>query len=47
MTRVKIYCHTCKGLGKVPEKKYPSGEKVMVICPECNGEKWVYADVEE
>jgi len=44
--RVKIFCHSCKGLGKVPEKKYPSGEKVMVICYECNGEKWVYADVE-
>jgi DnaJ-class molecular chaperone len=43
--RVKICCHSCKGTGEVTEKAYPSGEKVMVICCECNGDKYVYADV--
>jgi len=39
---VKIYCHTCKGKGTVTETLYPSGEEVEVICPECNGQKWVW-----
>lgn len=47
MTRVKICCHSCKGTGRVTEKSYPSGDRIEVLCPECDGEKWVYADVEE
>jgi len=47
MTRVKICCHSCKATGHVTEKSYPSGEAIKVVCYECNGEKWVYANVEE
>jgi DnaJ-class molecular chaperone len=43
--RVKIYCHSCEGTGKVTEKAYPSRDEIMVLCPECGGDKWVYANV--
>lgn len=39
--KVKVYCHTCNGLGKVAEESYPSKAKVMVLCPECCGLGWV------
>jgi len=41
--KVKICCHSCGGKGKVVEKEYPSRKEIMVLCPECNGEKWVWA----
>jgi len=41
--RVKVCCHTCDGTGEVPEKAYPSGESIKVRCPECDGDKYVYA----
>jgi DnaJ-class molecular chaperone len=42
--RVKIFCHSCGGKGTVKEKKYPDGEEIDVVCPECNGDKWVWSE---
>jgi DnaJ-class molecular chaperone len=40
--KVKIFCHACEGKKTVEEKRYPNGETIKVICPECNGEGWVW-----
>jgi len=41
--KVRIICHTCGGLGAVKEKVWPSEEEIAVVCPECKGEKFVWA----
>jgi DnaJ-class molecular chaperone len=41
---IKIFCHTCDGLGWITEKSYPSGKAVDVVCPECFGKKYVRAE---
>ena len=41
--KIKIVCHSCYGTGTVLELAYPSRKSISVPCPECNGEKWVYA----
>jgi DnaJ-class molecular chaperone len=43
--RVKVVCHTCNGKGVVDETAYPSTKPIKTLCPECNGDKYVYADV--
>jgi len=42
--KVKIFCHCCDGKGTITEKEYPSGKEIEVLCPECNGEKWVWSE---
>jgi DnaJ-class molecular chaperone len=44
--KVKVFCHTCDGAGIIKETAYPSGEIIEVVCPECNGKKWVWAEKE-
>ena len=43
--KVKIFCHSCEGQKFIIEKAYPTEEKVRTVCPECNGEGWVWDDV--
>jgi len=45
LKRIKIVCHCCDGVGRVEETTYPKREKVMVLCPECNGKKWVWTEI--
>ena len=42
--KVRIYCHCCHGKGTIEEEAYPSRKKIQVICPECNGTKWVITE---
>jgi hypothetical protein len=42
--KVKIFCHCCEGLGLVDEDGYPDHHVVKAICPECNGEGWVWTE---
>lgn len=39
--KVKICCHSCRGLGYIIEFKYPKGDEVKVVCPECAGKAYV------
>jgi DnaJ-class molecular chaperone len=43
--KVQIVCHTCDGIGVITEKEYPTFKYVNVVCPECNGEGWIYAEL--
>ena len=49
--KVKIFCHSCNGLGYIYEKKYHENKtptqslSIKVLCPECDGDK--YVEVEE
>ena len=45
MEKIKIVCHACDGKGRIEEKTYPKRESVMVVCPECNGDKFVIAEI--
>ena len=42
--RVKIVCHCCDGKGKIAEKEYPSRKEIMVVCPECHGDGWIWTE---
>lgn len=44
MVKVKVFCHCCEGEGVITEKEYPSGKSIKVVCPECNGDKWVFVE---
>ena len=44
MTKVKVFCHCCKGAKHLVDTAYPSRKDVKVICPECNGKGWVWED---
>lgn len=44
MTSVKIFCHCCDGEGTVEEKSYPERKTIVVLCPECDGKKYVTAE---
>lgn len=37
MPTVKIFCHSCGGIGFIWEDGYPTGDIVKVLCPECDG----------
>jgi DnaJ-class molecular chaperone len=39
--KIKIFCHTCEGLGVIEEDGYPDHRKIKVVCPECDGYGWV------
>jgi len=41
-TKVKIFCHSCNGRKFVLERAYPSKEEIKTVCPECNGDGWVW-----
>lgn len=43
--RIKIYCHSCKGQGYILENRFPDTKPVRVVCPECNGEKFVWDEL--
>lgn len=38
---VSVFCHTCEGTGAIEDKSYPDGKIIMVLCPECRGNKYV------
>jgi DnaJ-class molecular chaperone len=40
---IKIFCHSCRGRGHISESSYPDGKAVQVVCPECDGKKYVTA----
>jgi len=42
--RVKIVCHTCLGEGHIEEVEFETRQITEVICPECGGTGWVYAE---
>ena len=44
--RDAIFCHCCEGKGTITERKYKSGEEIACVCPECNGNKWVWSEIE-
>jgi len=42
--KLKIVCHCCDGTGKIAEKEHPSKKQIMTVCPECNGDGWVWTE---
>lgn len=42
--KIEICCHTCEGVGYVMEKRYLTKKPVKVVCPECNGDRYVVAE---
>jgi DnaJ-class molecular chaperone len=47
MKRIKVFCHTCEGKKNLEDKRYPDGKIIMVPCPECNGEGWVWEETKK
>ena len=42
--KIKIFCHCCEGKKTIEEKEYPSGKIIKVVCPECDGNGWVWTN---
>ena len=42
--KVKIFCHCCEGKKTIEEKEYPSGKIIKIVCPECDGNGWVWTN---
>ena len=45
MAKEKIFCHTCDGIGWISEKRYLDGKTIDVVCPECDGKRYVEVDL--
>ena len=39
--KIAIKCHTCDDSGYIRDESYQTGKLVKVVCPECDGKKFV------
>jgi DnaJ-class molecular chaperone len=42
LQKVKVRCHACRSAGVIEDEEYETGRVIKLVCPECEGEGFVW-----